>query len=375
MKIRAVVLDAVGGPVRVDTLDLAEPREGEVLVRMRAAGVCHSDQHVITGRHSADLPCVLGHEGAGEVASVGAGVETVRVGNRVALNWLPSCKVCFYCSRGQEHLCREVVGSLWPGVMMDGSSRLSRNGEMIRHYSGVSTWAEYMVVAQECCVPLHDDVPFEVAALIGCAVATGVGAARHRGDIAPGDRVAVVGAGGVGLSVIMGASLAGAERIIAVDREATKRDLAISLGATDFVAANEGADGDAIGHSIDRVLELTGGRGADVVFEAIGNTRLQQEWIRGVRPGGTLVLVGIPGNDDTTSFNAAELSRQSKTVRGSYYAETDAGRSIDDLCCAYLEGRLPVDRLISGRCCIDDVQHAIDAMLSGSEGRTVITFD
>ena len=206
MKIRAVVLDAVGEPVRVDTLDLAEPREGEVLIRMRAAGVCHSDQHVITGRHSADLPCVLGHEGAGEVAAVGSGVERVRSGDRVALNWLPSCKACFYCSRGQEHLCREVVGSLWPGFMTDGSSRLSRNGEM-------------------------------------------------------------------------------------------------------------------------------------------------------------------------TPFNGAELSRQSKTVKGSYYAETDGGRSIDDLCDAYLEGQLPVDRLISGRYCIDDVQHAIDAMLSGREGRTVITFD
>jgi Zn-dependent alcohol dehydrogenase len=375
MKIRAVVLDAVGGPVRVDTLDLAEPRAGEVLVRMRAAGVCHSDQHVITGRHSADLPCVLGHEGAGEVAAVGPGVETVRAGDRVALNWLPSCNSCFYCSHGQEHLCREVVSRLWPGFMMDGTSRLSRNGETIRHYSGVSTWAEHMVVAQECCVPLHDDVPFEVAALIGCAVATGVGAARHRGNVGRGDRVAVVGAGGVGLSVIMGAALVGAERIIAVDREATKRDLATSLGATDFVEAGSGAEGGSIGHAVDEVIGLTGGRGADVVFEAIGNPRLQQEWIRGVRPGGTLVLVGIPGHDETTLFNSAELSRLSKTVKGSYYASTDAGRAIDDLCGAYLTGRLPVDRLISQRYRIGDVQHAIDAMLSGSEGRTVITFD
>ena len=367
MKIRAVVLDAIGGPVSVDTLDLGEPRAGEVLVRMGAAGVCHSDQHVITGQHPGDLPCVLGHEGAGEVATVGPGVDSVRVGDRVALNWLPSCKACFYCRRDQHHLCREVVDSLWSGFMRDGTSRLSRDGEVIRHFSGVSTWAEHMVVAQECCTVLKPEVPLEVAALIGCAVSTGVGAAIHRGEVGPGDRVAVVGAGGVGLSVIMGAAMAGADQIIAVDRESTKRDLATALGATDFVLGGDDA--------VERVLEQTEGRGADVVFEAIGNPGLQQTWIDGVRPGGCLVLVGIPGTGETTLFNCAELSRMEKTIKGSYFAATDAGRAIEDLCAAYIKGRLPVERLISKRVRIDDVQKALDAMLAGGEGRTIIVYD
>ena len=367
MKISAVVLDAVGGPVSVDTLDLAEPRAGEVLVRMRAAGVCHSDQHVIEGNHFADLPCVLGHEGAGEVAAVGPDVDAVRVGDHVALNWLPSCGACFYCERGQHHLCREVVGPLWAGFLMDGTSRLRRGGQMIHHYSGVSTWADRMVVAQECCTVLEPEVPFDVAALIGCAVSTGVGAATHRGGVGPGDRIAVIGAGGVGLSAIMGAAMAGADRIIAVDREPSKADLAASVGATDFVLSDDGA--------VERVRELTGGHGADVVVEATGNPYLQQTWIGGVRRGGTLVLVGIGGDTLTTPLRGAELIRSEKTVKGSYFAATDAGGAIRDLCSAYLGGRLPVDRLISKRVGLGAIQQALDAMLTGAEGRTVIVFD
>ena len=367
MKITAVVLDRVGGPVSVDTLDLDEPRAGEVLVKMAASGVCHSDQHVVTGRHPGDLPCVLGHEGAGEVVALGPDVTQVQVGDRVALNWIPSCKTCFYCERGQHHLCREIVGPLWAGFLMDGTSRLSRGNQMIHHYSGISTWANHMVVPQACCSVLDAAVPFEVAALIGCAVSTGVGAALHQGNVGPGDRVAVVGAGGVGLSVIMGAAMAGAERIIAVDREPAKRDVALALGATDFVMSD--------GSAIEEVRALTGGRGADVVFEAIGNPGLQQSWIDGVRPGGVLVLVGIGGTTETTPFNCAELTRGHKSIKGSYFAATDAGQAIEDLCAAYLAGRLPVDRLISKRVRIDDVQQALDAMLSGTEGRTVIVYD
>lgn len=367
MMISAAVLDAIGGPVSVDRLDLAEPRAGEVLVRMRAAGVCHSDQHVIEGNHSAELPCVLGHEGAGEVAAVGPGTDAVRVGDRVALNWLPSCGACLYCERGQHHLCREVVAPLWEGFMMDGTSRLSRDGQMIHHYSGISTWAEFMVVNQECCKVLESDVPFVVGAIIGCAVATGVGAAVHRGAVGPGDRVAVIGAGGVGLSAIMGAAMAGAERIIAVDREPTKGDMAASVGATDFVLSDDDA--------VERVRELTGGHGADVVVEATGNPRLQQTWIDGVRRGGTLVLVGIAGDTLTMPLRGAELIRSEKTVKGSYFAATDAGGAIGDLCEAYLHGRLPVDRLISKRVGLGSIQQALDAMLTGTEGRTVIIFD
>ncbi len=367
MKITAVTLDAIGGPIHVESLDLGDPLSGEVLVKMGASGVCHSDQHVVTGQHDADLPCVLGHEGAGEVVAVGANVVTVQIGDRVALNWVPSCKACFYCDRQQHHLCPNVIQKIWTGYMADGTSRISRSGQPILHYSGISTWADHMVVPAECCQIVDPEVPYEVAAVVGCAVATGVGAALHRGNIKPGDRVAVVGAGGVGLSAIMGAKMAEADQIIAVDREPAKKQLSMDLGATDFVEADAQA--------IERVVELTAGRGADVVLEAIGNTRLQEEWLGAVRPGGTMVLVGVPSTSDSTKFISANLIRSEKAIKGSYFAARDPGRAIDDLCTAYLDGRLPVDRLISKRVPIEEVQDAIDAMLSGTEGRAVITFE
>ena len=224
-----------------------------------------------------------------------------------------------------------------------------------------------MVVAQQCCTVINPAVPYEVAALVGCAVSTGVGAALHRGQVSHSDRVVVVGAGGVGLSVIMGAAMAGARRIIAVDREPAAGAMAMSLGATDFVVADHTA--------IDQVHEMTGGLAADIVFEAVGNPNLQQAWIQGVRRGGTLVLVGIGDTAATASFNGAELTRMEKTIKGSYFAATDAEGAIIDLCDAYLEGRLPVDRLISKQVGIDRVHDAVEAMLTGTEGRAVITFD
>ena len=367
MKIQAAVLDRLGGPVRVETIDLDEPRSGEVLVKMGAAGVCHSDYHSIVGHSPADLPCVVGHEGAGEIIAIGPDVNTVRIGDRVALNWLPSCDNCFFCGHNQHHLCREITDTVWSGSMADGSSRLSHNGREIWHYSAVSTWADHMVVNARCCQPIPDEVPYDVAAIIGCAVATGVGAALHRGKVGPGDHVAVVGAGGVGLSTIMGAKLAGAETIIAIDRAADKEAMALELGATHFVAGDDNA--------VARVRALTGDRGADTVFEAVGNPALQRSWIEGVRPGGTLVLVGLSSIDATTEFVAADLARQEKTITGSYFAATDAGQAIRDLCTAYVQQRLPVDKLISKRLRLQDINEALDAMLTGAEGRVVITFD
>ena len=367
MKITGVTLDVVGGPAHVETLDLDDPQKGEVLVKMGASGVCHSDQHVITGQDQADLPCVLGHEGAGDVVAVGSDVVSVEVGDKVALNWVPSCKACFYCQRNQHHLCPEVTQRIWTGYMADGTSRISRSGQPILHFSGISTWADHMVVPQECCQVIDAAVPYEVAAIVGCAVATGVGAALHRGNISPGDKVAVVGAGGVGLSAIMGAKMAGAEQIIAIDRELSKRQMSEDLGATDFVVADDAA--------VDNMIQLTDGRGADVVLEAVGHTQLQEKWLDGVRRGGTLVLVGLPSTADTTKFVSADVIRSEKTIKGSYYAATDPGQAIDNLCSAYLEDGLPVERLVSKRVRIENVQEAINAMLTGTEGRTVIIYD
>ena len=367
MKITAVTLDAVGGPVQVEEVDLEQPREGEVLVKMGASGVCHSDQHSITGQHPADLPCVIGHEGAGEVVAVGEGVSSVKIGDHVALNWQPNCGNCFYCDREEHALCREVTNTVWSGYMADGTSRISRDGKPLLHYSGVSTWADHMVVDQACCEPIPDEVPYEVAAIIGCAVATGVGAAIHRGLVGPDHRVVVVGAGGVGLSAIMGASMAGAQQIIAIDQVPEKESIARELGATDFILSSS--------RDVEQVIQMTENRGADVVIEAIGIPRLQQLWLDGVRPGGKLVLVGVPSTEDDSTFGSANLIRMQKTIAGSYFSAIDTGKAIRDLCADYLEGRLPVDRLISKRIQIDEIQDALDLMLTGREGRIVITFD
>ena len=367
MKITAVTLDAVGEPVRVEEVDLEQPNKGEVLVKMGAAGVCHSDLHSISGQHPADLPCVIGHEGAGEVVAVGPEVSRVKAGDRVALNWQPNCGNCFYCDRGEHELCREVTQTVWSGYMADGTSRISRNGKPLFHYSGISTWADHMVVDQVCCELIPDEVPYEVAAIIGCAVATGVGAALHRGRISPDHRVVVVGAGGVGLSAIMGASMAGAKQIIAVDQTLEKEELAREFGATDFILSSD--------EDIERVIELTENRGADVVIEAVGIPQLQQLWLEGVRPGGTLVLVGVPHIDVSSSYGSANLIRMQKTITGSYFSATDTKKAIQDLCAAYIDGRLPVDRLITKRIQIDEIQDAIDLVVTGVEGRIVITFE
>tara|TARA_B110000014_G_scaffold264282_1_gene264615 strand:+ start:4781 stop:5884 length:1104 start_codon:yes stop_codon:yes gene_type:complete len=367
VKINAVTLDVVGGPVQVEEVDLEQPHEGEVLVKMGASGVCHSDQHSITGQHPADLPCVVGHEGAGEVVAVGSGVSSVKVGDHVALNWQPNCGNCFYCDRSEHALCREVTNRVWSGYMADGTSRISRDGKPLLHYSGVSTWADHMVVDQACCEVIPDEVPYEVAAIIGCAVATGVGAAIYRGQVSPDHRVVVVGAGGVGLSAIMGASMAGAKQIIAVDQALEKELMARELGATDFILSSD--------RDVEKVLEMTEGRGADVVIEAIGVPRIQQIWLDGVRPGGNLVLVGVPSVEDDSTFGSANLIRMQKTITGSYFSATDTGKAIRDLCEVYLEGLLPIDRLISRRVRINEIQEALNWMLTGKEGRIVITFD
>lgn len=366
MKTRGVVLKNVGEPVSVESLDLTDPRPGEVLVRIGAAGICHSEQNTITGHSPANVPCVLGHEGAGEVVGLGQGVSTVRMGDRVVLNWLPNCGACFYCRSDQHHLCQEVADPLWAETLIEGGTPISLGATPVSRYCGTATWSEHMVVAEQTCVPVSADVPYEVAAVIGCAVATGVGAAVSTGQARSGECVVVVGVGGVGLSAVMGAAASGAGRIIAVDIKPNKRDLAFDLGVTDFLDAND--------DPVAEVLDMTSGRGADLVIEATGLPHLQQTWISGVRPGGRLVLVGLSGPDGMAAFHGASLTRLGKSVKGSYFAGMDSARAIADLCDRYLKGSFPVDRLITKRVDIDDVQLALDAMLAGTEGRTVISF-
>lgn len=364
MKIQAAVFDEPNVPFKVETLDLESPRAGEVLVKVAAAGVCHSDWHLMTGATQHATPVVPGHEGAGIVEAVGEGVSRVKPGDQVILNWAPNCGSCFYCLHDRPSLCSTYVGPLWAGVMLDGTTRLSRNGQPVYHFSSVACFAEYAVVPQQCCLPVSPAVPLTVAALIGCAVTTGVGAVLNTARVRPGSSVVVFGVGGVGLSIVMGARLAGAGQIIAVDRTETKCDLALAFGATGALLA--GAD------TNEAIRTLTEGRGADYVFEAIGIPAVQEQCLDAVRPGGLVVLVGISPMGSSTNLPGAIIARQEKTITGAYYGSANPARDFPLLVDLYLRGKLDLDRLVSKTYTLPQINEAYADMLSGEIARGVI---
>ncbi|MBK8047437.1 MAG: alcohol dehydrogenase catalytic domain-containing protein [Anaerolineales bacterium] len=299
MQTRAAVLNAVNTPIEIETLELAPPRVGEVLVKVAAAGVCHSDWHVVSGATTHPLPVVLGHEGAGIVVETGPGVEHLRVGDHVALNWAPSCGQCFYCLRGSPSLCEAYLEPIWGGVMMDGTPRFSRNGQPVFHFSALGCFSEWVVVPAVCCVPLPPEVPLAIAALIGCAVTTGVGAVLNTAKTAPGSSVVVFGAGGVGLSAVLGARLAGASPIIVIDRAPAEAYGGSGLRSTHFLVA--GPD------TIDRIRTLTGGRGADYVFEAVGSTAVQELCLAAAtRRNDCLCRVGADGEQHQPAWRHSD---------------------------------------------------------------------
>lgn len=364
MKIRAAVLFAPQTPFEVLDLDLEAPRTGEVLVRIAAAGVCHSDWHLATGATKHPMPVVAGHEGAGVVEATGPGVTSVDQGDHVVLNWAPACGHCFYCLREKPNLCQTYVGPIWAGTMLDGSPRLSLGGRPVYHFCGLASFATHAVVPEESCVPIRKDVPLAVAALVGCAVATGVGAVIFTGNVRLGESVAVFGCGGVGLSIIQGAALCGANPLIAIDNVPAKLDLARSFGATHASIWGPNA--------IDSIRELTGGRGADHAFEAVGLPALQEASLDAIRPGGTVTLAGLSPMGTATNLPGAVLVRQEKTVKGSYYGSVNARRDFPLLLDLYKSGRLDLDRLISKRFTLSQINEAYAEMLAGHVARGII---
>jgi S-(hydroxymethyl)glutathione dehydrogenase/alcohol dehydrogenase len=367
MRIKAAVLSAPRTPLEITTLTLDNPGAGEVLIRLAASGVCHSDYHLISGDTRHPLPAVLGHEGAGVVEQVGSGVTRLKPGDHVVLNWAPACGECFYCQHQQPNLCETFTGPIWAGTMLDGQPRLHRDGQPVYHYCGLATFAEYAVVPQQSCIPIRRDVPLKAAALVGCAVATGVGAVFYTAQVRPGMSVVVVGCGGVGLNILQGAALCGAYPIIAVDTQPAKMPMARTFGATHTVQAGPEA--------LQAVRDLTGGRGADAVFEAIGVPAIQEQLLEYARPGGQLVLVGISPMGTTTNFPSAVLTRQEKVVRGSYYGTVDAARDFPMLLDLYAAGKLKLDELISREYRLEQVNEAFESMLGGQVARGVIVFD
>lgn len=358
----------MGGPLTVEDLDLAPPRAGEALVRLHASGVCHSDYNAIDGTAGTRCPAVLGHEGAGVVEAVGEGTD-VAVGRRVMLSWMPACGHCGECVRDLSHLCSESWAGMGHGGLLDGTPRLSRDGEPVYHYSFLSTFAERSVVPAACCIPIPDNVPFDVAALAGCAVATGTGAVWRTAGVRPGDRVAVIGCGGVGMSALLGAVAVGADPVVAVDVADEKLAAAESLGATHAVAWAGSAEATA-----ERILEVTGG-GVDYAIEATGRPEAALAAFLSTRARGAAVLIGIFAADATITLPAAPIPRQERRILGSVYGSSRPERDFPALLELYRRGRLPLDRLVSQRLPLDAVEDAFAAMRGGEALRVVLDLE
>lgn len=360
---RAAVLQAWNEPFQVREVELDAPHQGEVLVKVVASGVCHSDLSIQRGLLPMMPPIIIGHEGAGIVEEVGPGVTSVQKGDHVVLTWLYSCGYCRDCGRGRPHLCEKAAMATMSGAMYDGTTRFKVDGQPLRHWCG--SFSEYTVVPEQAVIPIRKDVPLTSACLVGCGVMTGVGAAMNTARVEPGDTVAVVGCGGVGLNVIQGAQVCGAERIIAVDVVEKKLDLAKVFGATDTVNPKQG-------DWTDQVRSLTGGKGADFVFEVVGNPDLIQQAFAAVRRGGKLVLVGVPALGQQVTFPAMNFPLEEKGVIGSYYGSPRFRYDMPRILDLYMAKRIRLDELVSRKLKLDEINTAMSLIEQGEVARSVI---
>lgn len=371
---KAAVLATIGEALEVRTdVEVSPPQAGEVSVRMAASGVCHSDLSMRDGVIPAATPMILGHEGAGVIEAVGDGVSAFAPGDHVVISWTPQCGDCYWCVHGQPYMCDVAVRASRASGMLDGTTRATSQGEELRQMAFSGTFAELTVVPAISAVKIPDDFPLPLAALLGCGVLTGVGAALNTAAITPGDTVAVIGCGGVGLNVIQGARIAGAGEIIAIDLHPAKLELARQFGATHTIDSSSG-DG-AAGDTVRAVRELTDRRGADVSFEVIGLAATIEQAVKMTRRGGQVVLVGVPSRDvhlDVEVF--ADILLQERKILGCWYGSSDPQRDIPRLVERYREGTLMLDELVSRTIDLEDVNDAFAAMERGEVARSVIAY-
>lgn len=366
MKIQAAVVRAPN-QLAIETVQLAAPKAGELLVRMRAAGVCHSDLHTYRGELDTAPPLVLGHEGAGIVEAVGSGVTRIKPGDAIVVNWLPACGHCPTCLSGNFTLCEDFILTTFAGLMADGTSRLKlSDGRSLKHYLGAATMSEYIVINEKSAIPIPPDVPFEAAAIMGCAVATGLGAVMNTAQVRAGSSAAVIGCGGIGLSLIQACRLVGCHPIIAVDVLDSKLSLARQLGATDAINARQGPVIEAL-----RSLTYTG---PEYIFDSVGSTATIIQALEGVRGGGSAVIVGLQQVKVEAPISPATLIFGNKRLLGSFagaiHPEVDLPRIVE----LYRGGRLDLDTLITNRYTLDELPRAFADMEAGLLGRGVIVF-
>jgi S-(hydroxymethyl)glutathione dehydrogenase/alcohol dehydrogenase len=369
MKVKAAVAFEPAKPLVVEEVDLEGPKAGEVLVRLSATGVCHTDAFTLSGRDPEGLfPTVLGHEGAGVVEDVGAGVTSVSPGDHVVPLYMPECRQCKFCLSGKTNLCITLRDKQGKGLMPDGTSRLSYGGKMLHHYMGTSTFAERTVLPEIAIAKIRDDAPFDKVCLFGCAVSTGIGAVLYTAKVEPGASVAVFGLGGVGLSVIQGAALAGAEQIIAVDTNPRKFDLATRFGATHTLNPKEAAD------PVEAILEVSGG-GVDYSFECIGNVEVMGQALQVAHRGwGQSIIIGVAGAGEEIHARPFMLVT-GRSWRGSAFGGVKGRTQVPKFVDQYMSGRIKLDEYVTEKLPLEEINTAFEKMHEGEVIRSVIVLD
>ncbi len=368
MKVRAAIALEAGKPLVIDEIDLEGPRAGEVLVRLEATGVCHTDAFTLSGDDPEGLfPAVLGHEGAGVVEEVGAGVTSLAPGDHVIPLYTPECRQCKFCLSGKTNLCGAIRETQGKGLMPDGSSRISLGGKPVFHYMGTSTFANYTVVPEIALAKIRRDAPLDKVCLLGCGVTTGIGAVLHTAKVEPGASVAVFGLGGIGLSVIQGAVMAGADRIIAVDTNPKKFELAAQFGATDTV------DPGAVGDVEEAIIEMTDG-GVDYSFECIGNTDVMATALRCTHKGwGESIIIGVAGAGKEIHARPFLLVT-GRSWRGTAFGGNRGRTQLPGFVDRYMAGRIKIDEMVSKVLPLERINEAFDLMHEGEVIRSVIRY-
>jgi S-(hydroxymethyl)glutathione dehydrogenase/alcohol dehydrogenase len=369
VKAKAAIANKAGEPLEVTSVDLEGPKAGEVLVEIKATGVCHTDAYTLSGADPEGLfPSILGHEGAGVVVETGAGVTTLRRGDHVIPLYIPECRNCPACLSGKTNLCTAIRETQGRGVMPDGTSRFSRAGKPLHHYMGTSTFANFTVVPEIALAKVRDDAPFEKICYIGCGVTTGIGAVLNTAKVQAGDRVVVFGLGGIGLNVVQGARLAGASMIVGVDLNPARKAIAEKFGMTHFVNPGE-VEGELVPH----LVNLTRG-GADYSFECVGNVKLMRMALECCQRGwGTSIIIGVAGAGQEISTRPFQLVT-GRTWKGTAFGGARGRRDVPKIVDWYMEGRINIDDLITHVMPLEKINDALRLMHEGQSIRSVVTF-
>jgi len=369
MQVKAAVAHAAGQPLSIETVELEGPKAGEVLIEIKATGVCHTDAYTLSGADPEGLfPAILGHEGAGVVVEVGKGVKSLKVGDSVIPLYTPECRNCEYCLSNKTNLCQAIRSTQGRGIMPDGTSRFSIGGEMIHHYMGTSTFANYTVLPEIAVAKIREDAPFEKVCLIGCGVTTGIGAVVNTAKVEPGANVVVFGLGGIGLNVIQAARMVGANMIVGVDLNPAKRSLAEKFGMTHFVNPKE-VEGDLVPYLVD----LTKG-GADYSFECIGNVNVMRQALECCHKGwGVSIIIGVAGAGQEISTRPFQLVT-GRVWKGSAFGGAKGRTDVPKIVDWYMNGKIDIDSLVTHTMGIDQINNAFDLMHRGESIRSVVTF-